>query len=133
MPPRRLVERYLEARRIVEVGAGQHTDEAMAFARALPGCRVVVTDTDVRVLRAMPPLWAEVDDVTRPRLDIYEGAALVYGVRLPEDLHGPAATVARQVGADFALRLLGDEAPALPGWGPGEAVGEGWRRWPAKG
>jgi uncharacterized protein len=133
MPPARLVARYVRARKLVEVGAGQRFDDAGAFARALPACRVVVTDTDMRVLRAEAPLWAEVDDITRPRWDLYAGASLLYGIRLPEDLHAPAAAVARKVGADFALRLLGDEAPALPGWDAGEAVGSGWHLWAAKG
>jgi hypothetical protein len=128
-----LVERYRGAAKIVEVGAGQRFDDAIAFARALPGTRVVVTDTDPRVLRAEAPLWAEIDDITRPRRANYEGAALVYGVRLPEDLHAAAGTLARSIGADFALRLLGDEAPALPAWGPGEVLedaGGSWRLWP---
>jgi uncharacterized UPF0146 family protein len=66
------------------------------------------------VLEAPPPLQAEIDDMLRPRWAVYEGAALLYALRLPEELHAAAAEIAGHVGADLALRLRGDEAPALP-------------------
>lgn len=132
VPPARLLAALRGARKVVEVGAGPRFEVALALARELPGCEVLVVDTDPRVLAAPSPLRGEVDDVTAPRLGLYEGAALLYGVRLPEDLHAPAARLARRVGATLALRLLGDEVPALPGWGPGEVLADAegaWHLW----
>lgn len=131
MPPARLLDPCRGARKVVELAAGTQFGEALAVARALPGTEVVVTDTDPRVREAPPPLRGEVDDVLRPRLGLYEGAALLYAVRLPEDLHAPALALARRVGADLALRLLGDEAPAAPR-PPDEvltAAGGAWHVW----
>jgi hypothetical protein len=117
----------------VEVGAGVRWEEALSVARALPDSEVVLTDADARVLEAPAPLRGVVDDLLRPSLAVYRGAALVYGVRLPEDLHAPAALVAGSVGADLALRLLGDEAPALPRAPAARFADEGgtWQLWPA--
>jgi hypothetical protein len=132
VPPKRLVEAYEGARKIVEVGCGTHFEDALALAHALPGVRVVVTDIDGRVRDAPPPLEGVVDDVRRPRPDLYDGAALVYAVRLPEELHASLARAAQAVGADLALRLLGDEVPELSGWGRPEVLADRsgpWRWW----
>lgn len=130
MPPVRLLAAYRGAAKVVEVAAGTDFAEALAAARALPGTQVVVTDVDPRVREAPAPLRGEVDDLLHPQRALFEGAALVYAVRLPEELHAAAAGVAREVGADLALRLLGDEEPALH---PPDAQFEGgWRLWRAR-
>lgn len=132
MPPARLLAGYRGARKVVELASGPRFDEALQAARALPGCEVVVTDVDPRVREAPPPLRGEVDDLLKPRLAVYEGAALLYAARLPEELHAAAGALARRAGADLALRLLGDEAPALPGWPAPEAFPDAagpWLRW----
>lgn len=132
MPPKALVAAYQGARKVVEVGCGAQFGEALAFARALPGTRVVVTDTDPRVRAAPAPLEGMVDDVRRPRAEVFEGAALVYAVRLPEELHEATSAAARAAGADLALRVVGDEVPELPGWRADEVLSDPsgpWRWW----
>lgn len=127
MLPLPLLARCRGARKVVELASGPRFEVAQAVARALPGCEVLVTDVDPRVREAPPPLRGEVDDLLRPRLALYEGAALLYAVRLPEDLHVPALALARKVGAPLALQLLGDEAPATGE--PGRSLGQGWTLW----
>lgn len=130
VPPARLLAAYRGAAKVVEVAVGTDFTEALAAARALPGTQVVVTDVDPRVRAAPAPLRGEVDDLLRPQRALFEGAALVYAVRLPEELHAAALRVAQVVGADLALRLLGDDEPALP---PADAPFEGgWRLWRAR-
>lgn len=128
MLPPRLLSGYQGARKVVELAAGTQWAEALAVARALPGCEVIVTDIDPRVRDAPKPLRGAVDDLTRPALEVYQDAALLYAVRLPEELHVPAARLAERVRADLALRMLGAEAPAA-GLGPPEVFPDRWMRW----
>jgi uncharacterized protein len=129
MLPPALVARYRGARKVVELAAGTRVDVALAWAAALPGVEVVLVDVDPRVAEAKAPLRGAVDDLLRPTIALYEGASLLYAVRLPEDLHPAALALARAVGVDLALRLLGDEAPAA-GELPALRI-EGWHLWPA--
>jgi uncharacterized UPF0146 family protein len=114
--PGRVLAAYRNARRVVEVGAGA--------SWGTPGCEVLVTDTDPRVLGAPAPLRAAVDDAFRPQRALYEGAALLLAVRAPEELQVAVAALARAVGADVLLLPLGQELAHLDGWRH-EAV-QGW-------
>ncbi|MGQ0535336.1 MAG: UPF0146 family protein, partial [Methanobacteriota archaeon] len=93
--PAVLSRRFETARKIVEVGVGNDFSVAAAWRDAIPGAEVVATD--VARPKHEPPAGVRFveDDVTRPRATVYEGASLVYGVRLPEELQRPAAAVAR--------------------------------------
>lgn len=124
MLPARLVEAYRGARKVVEVGAGTQWADALGLAGAL-GCEVLVADRDPRVLGAPAPLRSAVDDAFAPDLGLYRGAALLVAVRAPEDLQRAASGIAQAVGADLALKPLGSELAALPGWPRHERV-EGW-------
>lgn len=96
--------------RVVEVGIGERT----AVAAGLAGRGFAVTATDV-VRRAVPDGVEFVrDDLTDPDLATYRDAALVYGLRLPPELHRALAAVARDVGAIAAFTTLGGDSPAVP-------------------
>lgn len=122
--PRALTE-LVRGRKVVEVGAGSRFDTALAFAAA--GARpVLVTDVSEAVLAAPAPLDAAQDDITKPALALYLDAALVYGVRLPEELQMSAALVAETVGAAYAVRPLKDELADVP-MGKPRVLAGGWR------
>lgn len=126
--PRALMERAAIARKIVEVGAGAAFGTALAMKAAAPAAEVIVTDVSDAVLAAPKSLAAFVDDVTRPAWALYEGADLVLGVRLPEELQLSAARVARRVGAALAVRPLKDEwADVSECFRRHETLGGGWR------
>lgn len=93
---------------VAEVAAGRRFDTALAFHEAT-GMDVLVTDVDPRVLEAPRELRAKVDDLLDPKVGLYEGAALIYAQRIPEELQLAAARLAHRVGAPLALRPLKDE------------------------
>ncbi|MCA1813074.1 MAG: hypothetical protein LC624_03870 [Halobacteriales archaeon] len=124
MLPARMLAAYRDARKVVEVGAGTQWAHALALAQALPGCEVVVMDTDPRVLEAPKALRAVLADAFRPQRALYEGASLLYAVRAPEELQAALAGIARSVGADVAFLPLGQELTRPEGWR--HEVVEGW-------
>lgn len=109
---------------VVEVGVGNDFEAAREFQRA--GHEVLTTDVHPR--EPPPGIRFVLDDITAPELRHYAGAALVYGVRLPEELQASAARVAREVGALLAVRCLKDEWADVSMYFPRHAVlGDGWR------
>lgn len=117
--PAGLVDRFKGARRIVEVGVGNRFEWALEWRRLLPGCEVHVTDLRQGLVEGNPPgTFAHVDDVTSPDGDLYLGAALLYSVRMPEELQVHAAILAKRVGAAFALSPLGSEVVDLTAFFP---------------
>ncbi|MHB8603967.1 MAG: UPF0146 family protein [Thermoplasmatota archaeon] len=117
------------ARKIVEVGVGRVWATALAMKAIAPRAEIVVTDVRADALAGAPrDLVAVVDDVTRPTLSLYDGAAIVYGVRLPEELQVPTARLARKIGAAYAARALKDEWADVSAEFPrAEPIGGGWR------
>ena len=95
---------------MVEIGIGRRTDMAIALSTA--GVEVTATD----ITRQWVPQGIEffIDDLTDPTLSRYTGAELVYARRLPEELHRPAATLARQCDTDLYFTTLGFEQPIVP-------------------
>lgn len=129
MLPPPLADRVRRARRVVEVGAGERFETALAAAALGP--RVVVSDIDERVRRAPPPLEPIVDDVTRPVLARYGETDLVVAVRPPEELQLAIARLARSLGADLAMRPLKDEwADVSSCYRRFVAWPDGWRYFP---
>ena len=109
-----IVENYPTAGKIVEIGVGRVPDVAIELQRLLPACEKIVTDV------AEPPALPEQvkfvrDDITKPNLRIYEGAALIYAVRPPPELQPYLIKVARRVGADLLIKPLAGESMSL--WG----------------
>jgi uncharacterized protein len=94
---------------VVEVGAGYVPDVALR----LRGLDVAVTDKEERFLGG---LHVEKDDIFSPRLDLYEGACLIYSLRPPLELQIAMGDLARSVGADVLVRPLEDEVAQLPGF-----------------
>jgi len=94
---------------VVEVGAGYVPDVALR----LRGLDVAVTDKEERFLGG---LHVEKDDIFSPRLELYEGACLIYSLRPPLELQLAMGDLARSVGADVLVRPLEDEVAQLPGF-----------------
>lgn len=105
-----LVDRLQSFDPVVEVGVGRRPDVAAALADR----GVAVTVTDV-VDRPVPEgVTFRRDDVTEPTRGIYRGAAAIYALNLPPDLHRPTRDLARSVGAAFRFTTLGGDPPAVP-------------------
>src|SRR5437867_13419212 len=83
-----VAENYSHTRKIVEVGVGHRIDVAIQVKTRLPDAEVVVTDNDESWVRAhrTPKVKAVVDDVSNPKLALYEGAELFYTLHPPVEL-----------------------------------------------
>lgn len=97
--------------RVVEVGVG-HVPDIAASLKA-QGMDVVITDKEARTL---DNLAVEKDDIFSPRLELYQGAGLLYALRPPLELQIGMGILATRVGADVLIRPLGDEVAMLPGF-----------------
>lgn len=104
-----LVDRLTRYDRVVEVGVGNRPDVAGALAD-----RLAVTATDVHDRPVPDGVRFVRDDVTTPDESVYRGADAIYALNLPPELHRPAWTLARRVGADFLFTTLGGDVPAVP-------------------
>ena len=105
-----LVGRLSVYDRVVEVGVGHEPSVAAGLARA----GVTVTATDIHPRDVPPAVTFVVDDITTPRRSLYTGAAAIYGLNLPPELHRPALELADGVGADLLFTTLGGDPPAVP-------------------
>jgi hypothetical protein len=109
-----IAESYPAAVKIIEVGVGKMADVALELSQLLPSCQVIVTDV------VEPPALPERvkflrDDITKPDVRLYEGAALVYAMRPPPELQPYLLKVAREVGADLLIKPLAGESAPLKG------------------
>ncbi|NYT01419.1 MAG: hypothetical protein GKC10_01495 [Methanosarcinales archaeon] len=95
--------------RVVEVGVGYQGDVACR----LQSLDLVATDRSGRDLDGLTVVG---DDVFSPRLELYQGASLLYSIRPPLEIQVAMGRLARQVGADVLVRPLGDEIADLPGF-----------------
>lgn len=100
--------------RIVEVGVGFCADVAMLLAAR--GRELLLTDREVRILGG---LKVEKDDIFSPRLELYQGAGLLYSLRPPLEMQIAMGLVAAEIGADVLIRPLMDEVAQLPGFSRG--------------
>ena len=96
---------------IVEVGAGRVLEVARLLSAR--GLEVVLTDREKWQLGS---LRIEKDDIFAPRMELYQGASLLYSIRPPLELQIAMGAVAARVGADILIRPLQDEVAELPGF-----------------
>jgi len=98
---------------VVEVGAGYVPDVALSLMQGSQALQVVVTDKEERSLGSLSVVK---DDLFFPRLDLYQGASLLYSIRPPLELQLAMGALARQIGADVLIRPLADEIADMPGF-----------------
>jgi uncharacterized UPF0146 family protein len=95
-----IAERY--SGRVVEVGVGKFREVAETLREL--GLEVLTVDLEGGDVA---------DDVSRPRLELYEGASLIYALRPNPELLPHLERLADRVGADLLVRPLPGEEP---GW-----------------
>jgi uncharacterized UPF0146 family protein len=97
--------------RVVEIGAGHVLEVALHLASL--GRDVLITDREERYLGG---IHIEKDDIFMPRLDLYQGASLIYSIRPPLELQLAMGILAARLGTDILIRPLNDEVAELPGF-----------------
>ncbi len=108
-------DNYPRAGKIVEVGVGHRINIAIEVKMRLPNAEVIVTDKDESWIRSRrtPKVRAVVDDVTGPRLSIYEGAELVYSLQPPAELIPALVSLSEKVNSDLLVVPVADEQEIL--------------------
>jgi uncharacterized protein len=91
-----IINNYKRADKIVEVGAGSFLEVALTLKEHLK--------MDIMVTDVKPGEEITRDDIRHPDLKIYDGAALIYAIRPPEELHPHLVDVAERVSADLIIR-----------------------------
>ncbi|MCS7132889.1 MAG: UPF0146 family protein [Nitrososphaeria archaeon] len=102
---------YPDAKKIVEVGVGRSPYTAIRLKTLLPRAEIIVTDVDREALRyaARLNLNAIYDDVSRPKLEIYEGSDVIYSIRPPPELIHKLEELGIRVGADILVAPLPED------------------------
>ncbi|HEV2120872.1 MAG TPA: UPF0146 family protein [Candidatus Bathyarchaeia archaeon] len=104
-------QNYSDARKIIEVGVGHRIDVAEQIAEALPRTEILVTDKDESWVRTRKGgrIRGISDDVMFPRLNLYQGASLVYSLHPPVEIFPALERLANGVGADLLIVPISDE------------------------
>ncbi len=111
-----IIRHYSNALKIVEVGVGKLPHAACEIKRCIPNVKLLVTDVDEDVLRLAKACGLEVarDDVTKPTVELYRGASLIYAVRAPPELWPYLIELAKSVRSDVMILPLHSDLEAVP-------------------
>ena len=109
-------QNYSDARKIIEIGVGHRIDVAQQVSEALPRAEILVTDTNEQLVRSRKPgrIRAIADDVMFPRLNLYQGASLIYSLHPPGEILHALEKLAIGIGADLLVVPISDERHDLP-------------------
>jgi uncharacterized UPF0146 family protein len=89
--------------KVVEVGIGCYPKVALALQAR--GLQVAATDIQPKSVG----LPVEYDDIRSPRLDLYEGAQVIYAVRPPLELLPSLKRLAKNLAVDLIIKPLAGE------------------------
>jgi uncharacterized protein len=97
--------------KIVEVGVGHRAIVAEKLKETMPATDVLVTDTQEAVIRSYTgsSVRGIVDDVFSPRLQVYQGASLIYSLNPPVEIMPALEKLAKDVRADLFVKPMSDE------------------------
>ena len=97
--------------KIVEVGVGHRAIVAEKLRETMPATDVLVTDTQEAVIRSYngSSVRAIVDDIFFPRLQVYQGASLIYSLNPPAEIIPALEKLAKDVRADLFVKPMSDE------------------------
>lgn len=93
--------------KVVEVGVGHYFEVAKILAKN--GLEVYATD--IKDLKTPKEVRYFIDDIRSPKIEIYEGASLIYSIRPPPELFDPIRAVSQNVGADCIIKPLYGDFP----------------------
>jgi uncharacterized UPF0146 family protein len=98
-------------RKIVEVGVGHRMNVAEKLKETMPTTEVLVTDIQESVIRSYngSTVRAIVDNVFSPRLQVYQGASLIYSLNPPIEIIPALEELAEDIGADLLVKSISDE------------------------
>ena len=107
-----ILGRYPSAKKIVEIGVGWSPYTALQLKSKLPEAELIVTDVNEQVAKQLLKygLKAFIDDVSNPRVELYEGADLIYSIRPPFELIPKIIKLGEIVASDVLIAPLSEDA-----------------------
>ena len=90
-------------KKVVEIGIGRYPRVALALLGR--GLQVAATDIQPQFV-GLPVTF---DDIRSPRLDLYEGAQVIYAVHPPPELLPFLKVLARKLAVDLVVKPLAGE------------------------
>lgn len=97
---------YPRAGKIIEVGVGREPGVAEELMHRVKAQVITVDIAAEAMVR---------DDVTSPKLELYQGAGLIYAVRPNPELYPYLLRIAREVKADLIIRPFSPDPPLRGG------------------
>ncbi len=97
-----IINNYQGAQKIIEVGVGSRDETLKELDKTL---NAEVVGTDIK--KGNPKIV--IDDITKPDLEIYKNADLIYTQRLPIELHPYIEKIAKSVESDLIIKPLSTE------------------------
>lgn len=95
------------SRTIVEVGCGRFSAIAVALRPCFKVTATDILETDAVDCR-LAPIYVK-DDITRPDLQLYRGANLIYSIRPPLEIQPSILDLSERIGADTLIKPFGSE------------------------
>jgi len=108
-----ITELLPKPKKIIEVGVGKLPKIALKLAEKFPEAEIIVTDIDSQIIQQIgqqyPQIKAIKDDITKPNIELYQNADLIYSIRPPPELSPYLLKLAKKVGAPLMIRPLSSE------------------------
>ena len=100
-------------KKIIEVGVGKLPKIALKLAEKFPEAEIIVTDIDSQIIQQIgqqyPQVKAIKDDITKPNIELYQNADLIYSIRPPPELASYLLKLAKKIGVPLIIRPLSSE------------------------
>lgn len=106
-------ENYKEAEKIVEIGVGRTDQVIKKLKKDLPDCKLIATD--IRSVSVPEGVEFRKDNVTEPKLEIYQNSDLIFSIRAPPELYTPLLKLTKEVKSDLLIKPVSSEES--PHWG----------------
>nr|MDO8043280.1 UPF0146 family protein [Candidatus Baldrarchaeota archaeon] len=108
-----IAELLPKPKKIIEVGVGKLPKIALKLAEKFPEAEIIVTDIDSQIIQQIgqqyPQIKAIKDDITKPNIELYQNADLIYSIRPPPELALYLLKLAKKIGVPLIIRPLNSE------------------------
>ncbi|MDO5850909.1 MAG: UPF0146 family protein [Methanobacteriaceae archaeon] len=96
-----IIKNYKDANKIIEIAVGNYTKTAEDIEKKIKG-NILLTDikfTNNNII----------DDITNPKIELYENADLLYSIRPPEELQPYMVKLSDKIDTDLIIKPYSSE------------------------
>ncbi|MHA1754414.1 MAG: UPF0146 family protein [Candidatus Odinarchaeia archaeon] len=103
-------------KKIVEVGIGPYTEIALSLKKIYPNAQIISADisfsNDKYAELKSQGILVKNDDITKPNMEIYKNADLIYSIRPPIELIPNLVELAKKAKTKLLIRCFTGETPS---------------------